>query len=77
MNERRKTGSLPVYDVMPRWGFGGLNLAWTDPKMSLSAQLSRSFPLHFAGIKKAYQCSWCSHPVSYMDDHIATENVLV
>ena len=29
MNERRKTGSLPVYD-MPRWGVGGSNLGQTQ-----------------------------------------------
>ena len=29
MNERRKTGSLPVYD-MHRWGVGGLNLGQTQ-----------------------------------------------
>ena len=30
MNERRKTGSLPVYNVMHRWGVGGLNLGQTQ-----------------------------------------------
>ena len=30
MNERRKTGSLPVYDIMHRWGVGGLNLGQTQ-----------------------------------------------
>ena len=29
MNERRKTGSLPVYD-MYRWGVGGSNLGQTQ-----------------------------------------------
>ena len=29
MNERRKTGSLPVYD-MHRWGVGGWNLGQTQ-----------------------------------------------
>ena len=29
MNERRKTGSLPVYD-MHRWGVGGSNLGQTQ-----------------------------------------------
>ena len=29
MNERRKAGSLPVYD-MHRWGVGGLNLGQTQ-----------------------------------------------
>ena len=30
MNERRKTGSLPVYDIMHRWGVGGSNLVQTQ-----------------------------------------------
>ena len=30
MNERRKTGSLPVYDFMHRWGVGGSNLRQTQ-----------------------------------------------
>ena len=30
MNERRKTGSLPVYDIMHRWGVGGSNLGQTQ-----------------------------------------------
>ena len=30
MNERRKTGSLPVYDIMHRWGVGGSNLRQTQ-----------------------------------------------
>ena len=30
MNERRKTGSLPVHDIMHRWGVGGLNLGQTQ-----------------------------------------------
>ena len=30
MNERRKTGSLPVYDIMHRWGVGGSNLGLTQ-----------------------------------------------
>ena len=29
MNERRKTGSLSVYDIMHRWGVGGSNLGQT------------------------------------------------
>ena len=37
MNERRKTGSLPVYDIMQRWGVGGSNLG--QPKLNLSVQL--------------------------------------
>ena len=38
MNERRKTGSLPVYDIMHRWGVGGSNLGQTQ-KLNLSVQL--------------------------------------
>ena len=30
MNERRITGSLPVYDIMHRWGVGGSNLGQTQ-----------------------------------------------
>ena len=30
MNERRTTGSLPVYDIMHRWGVGGSNLGQTQ-----------------------------------------------
>ena len=30
MNKRRKTGSLPVYDSVHRWGVGGLNLGQTQ-----------------------------------------------
>ena len=30
MNERRKTSSLPVYDIMHRWGVGGSNLGQTQ-----------------------------------------------
>ena len=30
MNERSKTGSLPVYDIMHRWGVGGSNLGQTQ-----------------------------------------------
>ena len=30
MNERRKTGSLPVYEIMHRWGVGGANLGQTQ-----------------------------------------------
>ena len=30
MNERRKTGSLPVYDITHRWGVGGSNLGQTQ-----------------------------------------------
>ena len=30
MNERRKTGSLPAYDIMHRWGVGGSNLGQTQ-----------------------------------------------
>ena len=30
MNERRKSGSLPVYDIMHRWGAGGSNLGQTQ-----------------------------------------------
>ena len=26
VNERRKTGSLPMYDIMHRWGAGGFDL---------------------------------------------------
>ena len=29
-NERRKSGSLPVYDIMHRWGVGGSNLGQTQ-----------------------------------------------
>ena len=41
MNERRKTGSLPVYD-MHRWGVGGSNLGQTQ---SCLFNFVRSFPL--------------------------------
>ena len=30
MNERRKADSLPVYDIMHRWGVGGSNLGQTQ-----------------------------------------------
>ena len=30
MNERRKNVSLPVYDIMHRWGVGGSNLGQTQ-----------------------------------------------
>ena len=30
MNERRKTGSLPVYVIVHRWGVGGSNLGQTQ-----------------------------------------------
>ena len=30
MNERRRTGSLPVYDIMHRWGVGGSNFGQTQ-----------------------------------------------
>ena len=30
MNEWRKTGSLPVYDIVHRWGVGGSNLGQTQ-----------------------------------------------
>ena len=30
MNERRKTNSLPVYDIMHSWGVGGSNLGQTQ-----------------------------------------------
>ena len=30
MNERRKTGSLPVYVIMHSWGVGGSNLGQTQ-----------------------------------------------
>ena len=38
MNERRKTGSLPVYDIMHRWGCRRFE-SRTDPKLNLSVQL--------------------------------------
>ena len=44
MNERRKTGSLPVYD-MHRWGVGGSNLGQTQSWTCLF-NFVRSFPLH-------------------------------
>ena len=30
MNERRKNGSLPVYDIMHMWGVGSWNLGQTQ-----------------------------------------------
>ena len=30
MNEGRKTGSLPVYVIVHRWGVGGSNLGQTQ-----------------------------------------------
>ena len=30
MSKRRKTGSLPVYDIMHRWGVGGSILGQTN-----------------------------------------------
>ena len=45
MNERRKTGSLPVYDIMHRWGVGGSNLGQTQSCTCLF-NFVRSFPLH-------------------------------
>ena len=44
MNERRKTGSLPVYDIMHRWGVGGSNLGQTQIWICLF-NFVRSFPL--------------------------------
>ena len=38
MNERRKTGSLHVYDIMHRWGCWRFE-SRTDPKLNLSVQL--------------------------------------
>ena len=43
MNERRKTVSLPVYD-MHRWGVGGSNLGQTQSRTCLF-NFVRSFPL--------------------------------
>ena len=38
MNERRKTGSLPVYDMHRYPGCQRFE-SWTDPKLNLSVQL--------------------------------------
>ena len=43
MNERRKTGSLPVHE-MHRWGVSGLNLGQTQSRTCLF-NFVRSFPL--------------------------------
>ena len=52
MNERRKTGSLPVHD-MHRWGVGGSNLGQTQSWTCLF-NFVRSFPLHVEHLMEGF-----------------------
>ena len=53
MNERRKTGSLPVYDIMHRWGVGGSNLGQTQSRTCLF-NFVRSFPLQIEHLMEGF-----------------------